>query len=137
MVTTKTKKKAAKSGKAKSKPKADKPGVDLGTATGIREARQQPARSVTVRGNDDDDRPDLGEIMHEQREEDALEAKLGAAAKLIKAGHGYVKETDLHYRVARSATATTAVIQLSLERVVVLGQDIIESAKASIEALGR
>lgn len=128
--TTRTKKKKTQAKKA-STTAQPKSGLDLGTASGIREERPSHHSSM-------DDYNDGGRtFMHDQREEDALEAKLGAAAKLIKSGHGYVAEMNLHYRIARSATATQAVIRANLERIEVLGQDIIESAKASIEALGR
>jgi len=111
------------------KKKAAKGGArDLGTASGVAEARQ-----TKDAGNGKGDKS----FMHEQREQDAEEIKLGAAAKDVKQCHMLTQEANLRLSAARKATSTQSAIKHDLERVVELAGDIGGTARDALEALGR
>lgn len=113
---------------AKKKTKSNLKAVpkDLGTAAGVAEARQ-------TKGGGKGDKT----FMHEVREQDAEEAKLGEAAKDVKQCHLLVQEANLRLGAARKATSTQTAIRHDLERVVELAGDIETTARDALEALGR
>lgn len=76
-------------------------------------------------------------FMHEQREDDAAEAKLGTAAKEVKACHLLAKEAATRLGAARLATSTPGAIAHDLERVVELAEDVSKSAKNALALLVR
>lgn len=120
---------AAKKSATKKKPKKTelRSLKDLGEVPGIREQRKR-----TAKGGGGGDT-----FMHEQREQDAEEAKLGAAAKDVKQCHLLAQEAALRLSAARKSTSTRPAIKHDLERVVELAGDIGDTAKDALEALGR
>lgn len=76
-------------------------------------------------------------FMHEQREQDAEEAKLGQAAKHVKECHGYAREAFSRLGTARLATSTHEAIGHDLERVSELAADIQETADKALKELRR
>ena len=99
---------------------------DLGTASGVAEARQTKGGGAVEKT-----------FMHDQREQDAEEAKLGEAAKDVKQCHLLSQEACLRLSAARKATSTQTAIKHDLERVVELAGDIETTAADALEALGR
>lgn len=74
-------------------------------------------------------------FMHEQREKDAKDAKLGQAASHVKEAHGLALELFTRLRTARLATATHEAIRHDLQRVVDLCQDVEDSASKALRKL--
>lgn len=75
--------------------------------------------------------------MDHQREADALEAKLGEAAKEIKRCHLLAKEATHLLAAARMSTATPEAIDHHLERVLTISHDVTKAAKEARTLLGK
>lgn len=99
---------------------------DLGEAEGVAEARATKTRAKA-----------LDEIFDETAEDDAENAKLGVAARHVKACHLIVKELELGLRLARAATTPAGTIGHLIERVIAGGRDAIHEAQQAQAALGR
>lgn len=132
MVTSKKKGKKG-AGKGKSADVVKRPAPrDLGTATGVAEARQRTPKNPPAQ-----DREDLADVFKDTAEKDALEAKLGEAGKEVKRCHQYSQECFRRLACARLATSEPDAIKHDLERAVQLSVAINNTATEALRLLGR
>lgn len=115
-----------KSTAKKAEPKAAR---NLGTATGVAEARKTKERK-----NSD---ADMREVFEQTAEDDAREAKMSQSAKHVKQTHLLAMEQEKRLRAARLSTSTHSAIEHDLQRVIELSDEIAVEAQEALRTLGR
>lgn len=100
-------------------------------------ARRQSRIGKKPHATDTYGEQDLGDIFDETAKRDALEVKLGAAAKHVKECHGLAREALMRLTAARLATSPSGAVRHDLERVAELAQEIHGEAQNALGALVR
>lgn len=90
---------------------------------------------MTVKANTKTKDTPTDTFMHDQRERDAEEVKLGQAAPHVKQCHLLSKEATTRLGAARMSTSTPEAIMSDLKRVVDLCADMKGEAKDALKKL--